>query len=142
MSLILSAPIRTALVNDAIIAGLVGEWENEPAVFTRSPVPGDVPFPMIMVPFDAAYVNVGALNSERPNVTRDIFIYGDQPDHYRAVETIAYRVRDLFDRNRFSISVEGYNIVLITATGPIPAPTDDEKSVGRVVTLNILAQRA
>lgn len=136
------AAIRTALVNDATVAGLIGEWENEPAVFTRTPVPADAPMPFIVVPADASNVDVGGLNNEKPNVIKDIMIYGDQPDHYRIVESIAYRVRELFHRTRFSISVAGYNIVLITATGPIPAPTDDEKLVGRMVTLNILAQRA
>lgn len=142
MSVDFGAAIRTALINDVVAAGLITEWEGEPAVFTRTPVPGDVLFPFVIVSPNIAYVDEGTLSDERPNVVRDIFVYGNQPDQYRVVETIANRIQSLFHRTRFSITVAEYNIVLITASGPHQAPADDDKSVARVVTLTILAQRA
>lgn len=137
-----SPALRTALINDATVGGLVGEWEDSPAVFTRTPVPADAPMPLVVISPDVSYIDLVALSDERPQVEKDIFVYGDQPDQYRVVESIARRVYDLFHRTRFSISVAGYNIVLISATGPRPAPVDDENMIGRVVTLTILAQRA
>lgn len=141
MSLDLSAPLRTALINSPTISGLLSEWNEEPAIFTRRPVPSSAMYPFILVSPNVVYLESGPLANERATVVRDILVYGDQEDHYRIVETISNEVRELFHRTRFSISVSGYRVVLITATGPNPAPTDDEKSVARVVTLTVLAQR-
>lgn len=141
MSADFDAAIRTALVNDAIVIGLVSEWEGEPAVFTRTPIPGDVEPIMVVVSPNVSYVNLGALNSERPQIIKDIHVHGDQPDQYREVETVANQIQSIFDRNRFAISVDDYNIVRIDATGPVPGAGNDENSVSRVVTITILAQR-
>lgn len=137
MSLDLGASIRTALLAEAPIYGLLGEWSGEPSIFTRRPVPSEAQYPMIVVNPDIAITDQDALRSKRPIVTKDVIVYGDQPDGYRVVEQLGYAIRELFHRERFSIDVDGYDVVQIVASGPNVAPTDDDKTVGRVVTLTI-----
>lgn len=137
MSLDVAPDIRTALIGDATIAGLLSEWHTEAAVFTRMPIPEDAAYPYIIVSPDIALVDADGLESDRPIVVRDIRIYGQQPDDYRTIEQLGYLVRDLFHRDRFSIIKTGYDIILITASGPTEAPISDEETVGRLVTLTI-----
>ena len=137
MSLDFAPAIYAALIADSTITGLLSEYKTNPAIFTRRPIPADAVYPYIVVNPDASVTDFDALNSDRPIIIRDIAIYGQQPDDYRAVEQIGYLVRELFHRNRFSLSNSDYNIVLITATGPQIAPVDDDHTVGRLVSLRI-----
>ena len=133
--------IRTALINEVAISGLLATWKGEPAIFTRRPTPSDTGFPAILIAPDVAVTNFDAVNKLRVSILKDIIVYGDQPDDYRAVETMGSLIKDLFHRKRFSIDVSGYHVIQIVAGGPSVAPTDDDKQVARVVTLTILAQR-
>lgn len=141
MSLDLAANIRTALLAEATIAGLLSTWNGEAAVFTRRPVPDDAVTPFIAVSPDISVTDADGLTSERPIVVRDITVYGDQPDQYRTVEQVGYSIRRLFHHDRLSITNTDYDIVNIVATGPQIAPTDDETAIARVVTLTISARR-
>ena len=67
--------------------------------------------------------------------------FGAQNSDYRNVETIGYELRERFHRVRDAIFVEDYNVIDIRASGPIPAPTGDDRLIGRVVTLTIRLQR-
>lgn len=135
----LAVSLRAALVADTTIAGLLPTYMGSKPVFTRRPAPSDAPFPIIMVSPDIALGDEDGVSDSRPLIVRDIAVYGrnSTPDAYRDVEAIAYRVRDLFHRNRFAIAPSGWRVTDIRATGPIPAPTDDEDLVGRVVALTI-----
>ena len=141
MSYDLSGPLRTALVGNEPIAALLSTWQNEPAVFTRRPTPDDAATPMIVVGPDISAMNLDVLVSRRPTPRRDILIYGDQPAHYRIVEQLGYMVRDLFHRNRLSITVPGFHVIDIIASGPIMGPTDDDKRLCRVVPLLLKLQQ-
>lgn len=138
MSLDIAAALRTALINEATIAGLLSDYQNDPAVFTRTPVPTDAKKPFIVVSPDVTITDFDGLISRRPEVVRDILIYGDQPDDFRTVEQIGYSVRELFHRKKDSIILTGFNVVDVTAVGPRAAPTSNEETVGRLVTLTIL----
>jgi hypothetical protein len=141
MSLNLAGPIRDALLGNAQIAAFPGEWGNEPAIATRRPVPANYPPRIILINPDAAVGDFDGLTSDRPIIVKDIAIYGDQPKDYRDVEACGYQVRDLFHRQRFSIVPVGFQVVDIVASGPFPAPVDDEKTVGRIVSLTIRLRR-
>ena len=139
MSVDLAVPLRSAIVaNSAITAKLTAYGGSFP-VFTRRPLPADVPKLVIIVSPDIAQSNTDGLSDQRPVFTRDISIYGknDSPQDYRDVEMLAYLIHDLFHRKRNAISVVGWGVSFITAVGPIVAPTDDDNFVGRLVTLNI-----
>lgn len=138
MSADLSEPIRTALVGAALAASLPA-YGGSKTVFTRRPAPLDAPYPMILVSQDVSVTDDDGVSDRRPVQVRDVVVYGqnDVATHYRAVETLAYAVRALFHRNRKAISVSGWQVVAITAFGPIAGPTDDDKIVARVITLTI-----
>ena len=140
MSLDFAPALYAAITGDATITGLLSEYNSNPAVFTKRPIPSDVSYPFIIVNPDVAINDFDALNSDRPIVIRDIAVYGRQPDDYRQVEQVGYLLRELFHRNRFSLTNADYNIVLITASGPSVAPVDDDETVGRVVTLTIMTE--
>lgn len=142
MSLDLAPSIRTALLAEPTITGLITEYLGEPAVLTRRPVPDGVVFPFIVVSEDISIVDADGLRSDRPVVVRDVLIYGHQPDDYRAIEQLGYSVRELFHREKASIVSTDYDVVEIIATGPTAAPTSDDEIIGRVVTLTIQLRRS
>lgn len=138
----LGAPLRSAIINAPSISGQLAQWQGEPAVFTRRPVPDKAPYPMVAISPDITVVEQDALVSRRPIVTRDLVLYGRQPDDYRLIEALGWPLRDLFHRNRFAIEPPaGYRVIEIIARGPMPAPTDDAKTVGRLVSLTISLER-
>lgn len=144
----MSAPIRTALIQAAGIGDELGVYQDEPAVFTRRPVPDEATaFPQIIVNPDASLTDEDGLTSERPVCLRDIGIYGRKgrpgsaDDQTRLVEALGFRTRALFHRQRFSIVPDGYSVVDIRAGGPVPAPVDDDATVGRLVSLTIRLRR-
>lgn len=143
MSADLAAPIRTALIGSAEITNQLEGYKVSYPVFTRRPAPLDAPPIMIMVSPNVAKADQDGIDDERPIIVRDVAVYGpnEPAENYRKVESIAFAVHDLFHRQRTAITVSGWYVVMITATGPIPAPTDDDKTVGRVVSLTIMLAR-
>lgn len=77
------------------------------------------------------------INTSRPIVVIDINTYGEAVAHYRAVEAVADEIYSLFHRQRRAIEVAGYSVTQIVASGPSPAPADDDQHIGRRVTLTI-----
>ena len=137
MSLDLAPAILAAIKTDPTITGLLSTFQGEPAIATRRPVNDGMEYPLIAISPDVAVNDADALTSFRPVVIRDIIVYGNQPDDYRTVEQIGYRLRDLFHRNRDVIIPTGFDVIAVTATGPRAAPTSDDETVGRVVSLTI-----
>jgi hypothetical protein len=142
VSLDLSEPLRTALVSNSDIAPLLATHLGEPAIFTRVPPPSEAPFPLIIIPPAADIGNEDAIVARRPVVTRDITIAGenDAAAKYRLVEAVAETVRQLFHRQKFSLSVPGYRVIDVVAKGPIPTSDDTDSVVSRVVSLTIRLQ--
>ena len=137
MSLDLAPAILAAIKTDPAITGLLSTFQGEPAIATRRPVNAGMVNPLIVITPDVAINDGDALTSIRPIVIRDVIVYGNQPDDYRTVEDIAYRLRDLFHRKRDSIIPTGFDVIAVTAAGPRPAPTSNDEIVGRVVSLTI-----
>lgn len=135
----LAAPIRAALIGASGITSRLSAYASSYPVFTRRPAPVDAPYPMIMISPDISVTDRDGVNDMQPIVERDIAIYGqnDTAAHYRDVEAIAYAVRELFHRQWRALTVSGWKVVSIVARGPMPAPTDDEQTIGRMVTLTV-----
>ena len=132
----LAAPIREALMGSADIVSRIGEWNGEPAIFTRRPLPSDAPYRCIAIGPDVAVTDFDYLSVGKTRIMRDIIAYGRQPDDYRIIEEIGYLLRALCHRQKHFITApQGYSVIDIIAAGPVPAPTDDEKTVGRLVSL-------
>jgi hypothetical protein len=141
MSLNLSEPIREAVLGDPDITSYLGTYAGEPSVHTRRPVPSEATYPAVVISPDVSLTDFDALNGSRPIAVRDVAVYGQQPGSYRRVEELGYTIRELFHRRKENVVVDGYHVVDLVASGPIVAPTDDEKLVGRVVTLTFRLQK-
>ena len=139
----LAAPLRTAILASATLTDPLSAYENEPAVFTRRPIPGDATYPLIWISPNAAAGAQNFLNSRKPTVIRDIGVSGEQgapghpDDQYRTVEKLAFELWDYFDDKKDVITVPGFNVIRLTAAAPIVGPTDDDRHLTRIVSLTI-----
>lgn len=156
MSLDMGPALRQALLDQqdpalqaaaaAIIAQL-DTYQGAPAVFAYRPVPQDAGHRIILINPDIAITDGDGLTSDRPVVQRDIAIYGrkgtpgDAADDSPIIEALGYQVRDLFHRQKFAVQPSGYSVIEIIATGPVPAPVDDDGEIGRLVGLTIRLRR-
>lgn len=131
------APLYAAVLHDSAISGALGSYNGAPSIHTRRPVPDDAGYPQIVIGPMISRGNVDGISTNRPRLTIDVLIYGTQPDQYRTVEDLGDRVFRLLHKQKRAIDVTGYSVTQILATGPAPAPTDDEKIVGRRVSLTI-----
>lgn len=156
MSLDLGPALRSSFLDQqfpalqataASIIAQLGEYQGEPSVFAFRPVPEDASDPIILINPDSSIGDADGLISTRPIVQRDIAIYGrkgppgDPTDQSPIVEAIGYMVRDLFHSQRFAVQPAGYSVIDVIATGPVPAPVDDDGEVGRIVSLTIRLRR-
>lgn len=144
MTLDLNIPLREALMEYEPISGQLSQWNGEPAIFTIEPTPSDAQYPFILIRPPFGIGDEDGLRSDRPIVQRDISVYGRKGarrDEYRAVDAMGYELREYFHRNKWAISPEGYDVVDIEVSGPIPGPTDDMKTVARLVGLTIRLRR-
>jgi hypothetical protein len=137
----LGPAFREALIDATPISSALSTFNEEPAVFTRRPVPDNAEFPLIIVNPPASISDEDGLVSDRPVWMGDVAVYGakaapgSDEDQTRIVEQIALRVRTLFHRQKWALPVGGFHVIDIRATGPVPAPVDDDKTVGRIVSL-------
>lgn len=129
-------PMRAAIIASAAITAKMGKYQGAPSVHTRRPVPADAGYPMITVGPIIARSDEDGINNFRPVVVIDVNTYGEAAAHYRDVEAVADMIYAMFHRQR-PIAVAGYSVTQITASGPSPAPADDDTHIGRRVTLTI-----
>lgn len=138
----LGPAIREALIDEVPISSELATYEGAPAVFTRRPVPADAEYPMVVVN-EIAVGDEDGLKSDRPLCMYDVAFYGlnaapgSPEDQLRIVQAIAILARKLFHRQRWALQVGGFHVIDIRASGPVPAPVDDDKEVGRVVSLTV-----
>ena len=137
MSLDLAPALYAAVASNVGVASQLGIYNGEPAIFTRRPIPEASTYPLVAISPDVTIGDEDGTNYDSPTVVRDVTVYGLGEVQYRAVETLAYLLRTQFHRQRDSITVTGWNVVSIIASGPRSAPTDDDQTIGRVITLTI-----
>lgn len=128
--------IRTLILNDSEIVSRLAVWNGAASVHTRLPLPEDATSPLIAVGPTMVGENDNSLNSNRLLVVSNLYCYGFNPEHIRAVEEIGYLLRDLFHRNA-AFSVAGYSTIGLVAQGPSIAFSDNETTCGRLVSLSI-----
>lgn len=69
------------------------------------------------------------------------FCKNDTPAHYSVVIQLGYLIRNLFHRNRLSITVPDWSVTGIEALGPESRSGGDDQTYGSTVTLTVsLAQ--
>jgi hypothetical protein len=156
VSLDLGPAIRAAILDQQVpalqpiaqaIAAALGRYSGAPAVFAYRPIPTDAPQRVLVINEDAAISDADALTSDRPIIQRDVIAYGlrgspgDAGDDSPAIEAMGYQLRELFHRQKFSVRPEGYSVIQIIVTGPVPAPVDDDGEIARMVSLTISLRR-
>lgn len=142
----LESSLRLAVMAMTDVTDLLGTYVGEPSVFTRRPTPGEATYPMVLISPNIIKGDQDALITRRPVVMRDVTVFGyttretpelGQVDQYREVELAAELLYEGFHRNKDFLFVNGYHVVDVVAAGPIPAPVENVRLIGRVVTLTI-----
>jgi hypothetical protein len=137
----LGPALREALIGETTISANLSVWDGDPAVFTRRPVPDEAEYPMILLNDPSALSDADGLTSERPIWMGSVAIYGRKAapgsaeDQTRLVQQLGLRVRRLLHRQKWALQVGGFHVIDIRASGPVPAPVDDDKTIGRIVSL-------
>lgn len=126
--------------------GELGNYLDTKSLFTRRPAPVGAEYPMAFISPIVGTNAEGDFLSEvvRP-VLHTVNVYGwnDTPENYRTVESIAFGITGAFNRPERHLFTppEGWEIVDVSSWGPLPAPTDDDKLVGRSVTLRFVVKQ-
>ncbi|HEY8414407.1 MAG TPA: DUF3168 domain-containing protein [Thermaerobacter sp.] len=128
--------IYDRLAGDDTLRSMLATYEGQPAIFTAPP-PGKSPYPMIVTTGNATDSPDDTKTSRGREIWRDITCYTEATGSMADVEAIAERVRQLFHRAK--IPVDGYQVWLSEASGPIPAETD-QTVYGLVVTVRLRMQ--
>jgi hypothetical protein len=132
----LTDAIRAAIVGSSCSTGL-STYLGAPAVFTRTPVPGDADYPMVVISKNINQQNEDGVDDFRPFLSYSISVYGRnaEPDEYNIVSAVAYCIRTLFHRQR-NLSINQWGTTLQLCTGPTDQPSAGEITT-RTVTLNV-----
>lgn len=130
------SPLLAAVIANAAVADKLGRWNGGPSIHTRRPVPANATYPVIVINVVSRNDNDG-VNDYRPSVQVDLAVYGTQPAQTRAVEEIAERLYGQFHGDRFSLTVDNYQVSDVNVSGPYDAPDDDPGYAGRVVSLQV-----
>lgn len=139
----LTEPIRMALIGSASIMGLLPSYLGAPAVFTKRPVPGDAPYPMVVISDDITNREQDGISDFRPLIVRDIAVYhtNEQASNFRSIDDIAQFIRTLFHRQRSSMTVTDWNVVDVQASVPFFVQFQQDQITGRIVQLSVLMAR-
>lgn len=142
----LSSALRNAIIANTSIATKLSAWQGSPAVFTRQPIPEDATFPCVVIPYVVSTTDQDFITSDLAVMVYDIMVYGNiaapgtDNDDTRTVDAIGFTLRDMFHRKRIALGNTPYHVVDIVVNGPNRAPVDDDKTVGRMVTLTLRVQ--
>jgi len=139
----LSIPIRSLILATPAIANLIPPYQNSKAVFTRRPAPADATGLMVFVsPMIGGGIDSDFLKSQKREVFHDIVCYGpnDTAANYRKVQEVGFALAQTFHRlNPLKLDMpEGWHLVRAKSFGPMPAPTDDQKIIGRMISVQFL----
>lgn len=133
MSLVTSS-MKTRMVEDATLAGMVSTYQAEPAAFTVDPAPKGATLPYIVSAGEMAQTPFDTKTSRGREIWRDVRCYAAANGSAVVVEAMAERVRALF--HRLPLEVVGFGVLLAECMGPTVA--DEADAYGRVVTVRMI----
>lgn len=133
----LAPTIRTFILADTDLVSNLTTYNSQKAVFTRRPVPTDAEYPLMVISPQITASENDYLTNERRTAVYDITVYGqnDTSVNYRAVEETAYKLAAKFNRLTDLVLPTGYTLIQAVGLGPIPAPTDDDQKIARLVSV-------
>lgn len=141
----LSGVLRKFLVTKPAMADL-SSFANSRALFTRRPAPEGAVYPMAFIsPLLDVDTSQSEISAEVPDLRYMLSVYGlnETSEQYRKVEEIAFASVALLNRMDPSLMEmpDGAQLVRVRALGPVIAPVDDDKLVGRAVNLRLLVKQ-
>lgn len=144
MSADLDEALRDAICDPANgMSADLGTYMNEPSAFPYRPVPREATKPICIINPPSSVTDMDGLTARREIHVRTLGFYGvkaspgSPEDQSEKVDDLARRARDYFHRNKWAVQGDGFRIIDIVATGPIPGPTDDDETIARLVTLRL-----
>lgn len=132
-----------ALVGDGEILAMVGTYpisdqQELPNVFTADPIPERARPPYVMTVGNVVSDPEDDKTRQKALLVRDVTAFGAADGNVAEVESLADLVRDLFHRRPASLKIDGWQVVVIEASGPIANDRDD--LYGRTVTVTAQLQ--
>jgi hypothetical protein len=126
--------IDKRLTEDPELTNLLAQFRGAPAVFLSTPLPEGVTLPYVAVGGIVGQVAHEAKREAGRKILRDVNCYTLANGDTATVDAIAERIWWLFHKT--PLTIDGWENNVITATGPMEAPTD-KTMYGRVVTLEL-----
>lgn len=133
---VLTAAMYDQMAGDGTLAGLLSTYDEEVAVFTTDPAPGNAILPYIVTAGESVQMPWDTKTTRGRQAWRDVRCYADANGSAVVVEAIAERVRALF--HRVELTVAGFEWVWAECSGPIVA--DEQDAYGRIVTVKLTLQ--
>lgn len=122
---------------DSTLTDLLGSFDGRKAIFTYSPAPAETGIPYIVT---SGEITDGPNNTKTTKgrvITRDIRCFAKANKDPRTLETIAERIRTLFNQAESSISITGFKVTVAEVFGPREIPTDENELYGRMLTVQL-----
>jgi len=139
----ISSQIRSLILNTNSISSLLPNYHNSKAIFTRRPAPADANGLVVFIsPLIGGGIDSDFLKLQKREIFHDIACYGpnDTAINYRKVQEVAFALAQTFHRidiQKLEMP-QGWQLVRTKCFGPMPAPTDDQKIVGRMISVQFL----
>ncbi len=129
--------IFNRLNGDSTLTDLLGSFDGRKAIFTYSPAPKDTGIPYIVTSGEITDAPNDNKTTTGRVITRDIRCFAKANKDPRTLETIAERIRTLFNQAEASITITGFKVTVAEAFGPREIPTDENELYGRLVTIQL-----
>lgn len=135
----ITIPIKNALLANSTLTSQLPTYAGSRTIFTRRPVPNAASYPMIVISKDINIIDEDGVFDWRPVITRDIAVYhtNENDANYALAASLAFTIRGMFHRQRNAITVTGWGVTDIRATGPIDVRIDQDNLTGSVVQLAV-----
>lgn len=117
--------IYDRLRNDATLVALLGSTNDSIITGEQTPPIGSL-WPIVWAYGFTSFEDAGVKNSGGVRFTKDLIVMSRELASSQEVETIAQHIYFLFNRQPFAI--EGYNSIVVEASGPRSMPSDENIS--------------
>ena len=111
--------------NDSTLVALLGSTNDSIITGEQIPPVGAL-WPVVLAYGFSSFQDAGVKNSGGVRFTKDLIVLSRQLASSQEVETIAQHLYFLFNRQPFAI--EGYNSIVVEASGPRSMPSDENIS--------------
>lgn len=140
----LAPAIRAAILADPLALD-IASFAGSKAVFTRRPAPNGAEHPMVFISPQIPGAILDYVSGDlRREVVYDILVYGQNDDatKYRLVEKIGFAIARKFARPSKKIITmpTGFSLLGVRGTNSMVAPSDNNDTIGRMVSVTFLIQ--